>query len=158
MKFFPTTERSFRLIDTQSKTIDRLKRRTDPSEKLTFKYTDRSFRGMITENKFKLISSAIRKNVFCVMKGEINDKTGYVCVEIHKAFKVLLSIILCFPMVGITIAILVDKEKFHPVLILVAILQFLMIRYIFIAFAFKYASGYSMNRLRDVLDVEFINK
>lgn len=158
MKFFPTKKRSFRLIDPQSKTIDRLKRRTDPSEKLTFKYTDRSFRGMITENKFELISSAIRKNVFCVMKGEINAETGYVSVEIHKVFKVLLSIFLCFPPVGLTIAILLGKEEFNATFILVIILQFLMIRYIFITFAFKYASRYSMNRLRDVLDVEWINK
>ncbi|WP_420572676.1 hypothetical protein [Kordia sp.] len=158
MKLFPTTTRYFRLIDDKLETIDRLKRRTDKSHNLTSDYTDKTFRGIIKDNQFKLISSVIGKGAFCVMKGEINTNEGHVSVEIHKVFRILLSIILCFPPIGITIVILLGQEEFHPVFIPVVIIQVIMIRYIFIGLAFKSLSRYSLNRLRDVLDVDWIQK
>ena len=156
MNIFPTKEKEFKLIGDQAETLNRLKRRTERSENLTSQYTDKSFRGIINGNEFKVISSVIGKGAFCVLTGKINSKNGNVKVEIHKAFRVLLSIILCFPVIGITIAILTGSEEFSPVFILVIILQVLMIRYIFIELAFKFLSKQSLNRLRDVLDFEWI--
>lgn len=61
MKIFPTKELNFKLIDGPSETLDRLNRRTEKSENLTSQYTDKSFRGIINGNEFKIISSAIGK-------------------------------------------------------------------------------------------------
>jgi hypothetical protein len=156
MNIFPTKEQEFKLIDTQEETLDRLNRRTEKSENLTSANTDKSFRGIINGNEFKIISSVIGKGAFCVMTGKINSKNGHVKIEIHKVFKVLLSIILCFPIIGISVAILTGKEDFHPVFILVIIAQILFIRYVFIGMAFKFLSRESLNRLRDVLDLEWV--
>jgi hypothetical protein len=142
MNIFPTKEQEFKLIDTQEETLDRLNRRTEKSENLTSANTDKSFRGIINGNEFKIISSVIGKGAFCVMTGKINSKNGHVKIEIHKVFKVLLSIILCFPIIGI--------------FILVIIAQILFIRYVFIGMAFKFLSRESLNRLRDVLDLEWV--
>lgn len=156
MKIFPTKELNFKLIDDQAETLNRLNRRTEKSENLTSQYTDKSFRGIINGNEFKIISSAIGKGAFCVMTGAIESDKGNVKVEIHKVFRILLSIILCFPVIGILIAILTGQEEPNPIFILVVIGQILIIRYAFIGLAFKFLSRQSLNRLRDVLDFEWI--
>jgi hypothetical protein len=156
MKLFPTKELKFRLVNDQAETLDRLNRRTERSDNLTSQFTDKSFRGLINENEFKLISSAIGKGAFCVMSGQINTVDGSVKVDIHKVFRVLLTIVLLFPLVGIILMTISGKEEFSPIMILVAIGQILMIRYIFIGLAFRFLSRESLNRLRDVLDLEWI--
>jgi hypothetical protein len=156
MNIFPTKELEFKLIDDQAETLNRLNRRTEKSKNLTSQYTDKSFRGMIDGNEFKIISSVIGKGAFCVMTGKINSDNGNVKAEIHKVFRILLSIILCFPVIGIVALLLSDAKEFSPILILVVIGQVLMIRYVFIGLAFKFLSKASLNRLRDVLDFEWI--
>ena len=52
--------------------------------------------------------------------------------------------------------ILTKAQEFSPILILVMIGQILIIRYAFIGLAFKFLSRESLNRLRDVLDLEWI--
>ena len=155
MNIFPTKELEFKLIDDQAETLNRLNRRTEKSKNLTSQYTDKSFRGMIDGNEFKIISSVIGKGAFCVMTGKINSDNGNVKVEIHKVFRILLSIILCFPVIGIVALLLSDAKEFSPILILVVIGQVLMIRYVFIGLAFKFLSKASLNRLRDILDFEW---
>ena len=156
MKIFPTKELKFKLIDDQAETLNRLNRRTEKSENLTSSQTDKSFRGIINGNEFKIIYSAIGKVAFCVMTGAIESDKGNVKVEIHKVFRILLSVILCFPIIAIIIAILTEKEEPNPIFILVAIGQILIIRYGFIGLAFKFLSKESLNRLRDVIDFEWI--
>ncbi len=156
MKIFPTKELKFKLIDDQAETLNRLNRRTEKSENLTSQYTDKSFRGIINGNEFKIISSVIGKGAFCVLTGTIETDKGSVKVEINKVFRILLSIMLCFPIIGILIAILSGKEEPNPIFILVVIGQILVIRYVFIGLAFKFLSRDSLNRLRDVLDCEWI--
>ena len=90
------------------------------------------------------------------MTGAIETDYGNMKVEIHKVFRILLSIILCFPIVGISIAILTGQEEPNPIFILVVVGQILIIRYAFIGLAFKFLLRQSLNRLRDVLDVEWI--
>src|SRR5690554_6585394 len=155
MKIFPTKEFEFKLIDNQDETLDRLRRRTEHSENLTSQYTDKSFRGKIEGTNFKIISSTIGRGAFCVMTGEITSDQGIVKVEIHKTFRILLSIILLFPIIGLLLMIINGTKDFLPILILVAIGQILLIRYVFIGLAFRLLSKSSLNRLRDVLDLEW---
>lgn len=154
MKIFPSKDLKFKLLDEQEDSLKRLKRRTDKSENLISRYTEKSFRGIIAGNEFKLISSAIGKGAFCVMTGKIDSEKGNVKIEIHKVFRILLSIMLSFPIIGLVILI----RDFSPISILVAIGQILIIRYAFIGLAFKFLSKESLNRLRDVIDFEWINK
>ena len=90
------------------------------------------------------------------MTGSINSVDGNVKVEIHKVFKVLLSIILLFPLIGITAMALSKMDDFPFSIILVALGQFLLIRFIFIGLAFRLLSRESLSRLMDVLDVDWI--
>ena len=156
MKLFPIKELNFRLIDDQAKTLNRLDRRTEKSKNLTSQYTDKSFRGIINGNEFKIISSAIGTGAFCVMTGAIASEKGNVKVEIHKVFRILLSVFLCLPLIGLIALILTKAQEFSPIMILLMIGQILIIRYAFIEFAFTFLSKVSLNRLRDVIDLEWI--
>lgn len=156
MKLFPTKELNFRLVNDQAETLDRLNRRTERSDNLTSQFTDKSFRGQIDKNEFKLISSTIGRGAFCVMSGQINSVDGSVKVEIHKVFQILLTIILLLPLVGFLIMAINQTDKFSPIMILVAIGQILMIRYVFIELVFRFLSRESLNRLKDVLDFDWI--
>lgn len=158
MKIFPTSSYTFKIIGEETETLERLKRRTELSESLTSQITDKSFRGIIKDNTFRVISSEIGKGAFCVLNGEINKQNGQVNLEINKAFKILLSVLLCFPFIGLIAQIFSNKEEFIIIFILVAILQLLMIRYVFIELGFRRLSKISLNRLRDVLDMEWIEK
>ncbi|HEY5689416.1 MAG TPA: hypothetical protein VIS27_14020 [Yeosuana sp.] len=110
---------------------------------------------MINGNEFKVISSLIEKGAFCVMTGKINSENVIVKVETYKVFEILLSIFLCFPVVGMIVLILRNAQEFLPILILVMIGQILIIRYVFIGLAFRFLSEDFLNRLPDVLDFEW---
>lgn len=158
MNIFPKSNYTFKIIGEETETLERLKRRTEPSESLTSKITDKSFRGIIKDNTFKIISSEIGKGAFCVLTGEIDNKSGQVEVEINKAFRILLSVLLCFPFIGLIAQSFSNKEEFSIIFILVAILQLLMIRYIFIELAFRRFSKSSLRKLSDVLDIDYLEK
>ena len=156
MKAFPSKELKFKLHDSQTETLQRLNRRTEKSERLTSAKTDKTFRGVIHGNEFKIISSAVGKGAFCVMTGVIEGDKGRVGVQIHKAFRILSGILLLLPILALLISVLKDSIDFSPFLILVTIGQILMIRFIIIELVFQQLSRDSLNRLRDVLDAEWL--
>ncbi|MCF6141782.1 hypothetical protein L1S34_10840 [Flavobacterium sp. K77] len=158
MSIFPKSDYTFKIIGEETETIERLKRRTEQSESFISNITDKSFRGIIKDNTFRIISSEIGKGSFCVLSGEINNQNGQVNVEINKAFRILLSVLLCFPFIGLIAQFFTNKEEFSIIFVLVVLLQILMIRYLFIEFAFRRFSRSSLNKLSDVLDREHIEK
>ena len=99
MDLFPKSEYTFSIIGEETETLERLKRRTELSESLTSNITDKSFRGIVKDNTFRIISSEIGKGAFCVLTGKIVNKDGQVEIEINKAFRILLSILLCLSLV-----------------------------------------------------------
>ena len=154
MEIFPTKELKFKLLDSKEETIERLKRRTEFSERMISNFTDKSFRGILNCDEFKIISSEIGKGALCVMTGKIDNDNSYVNVEINKAFRILFSIMFVMPIIALTIET-VKKPNDILIFILVGIGQILMIRFFFIGMFFSRMSKQSLNRLRDVLDIEF---
>lgn len=158
MKIFPNSNYTFKITGEEAETLERLKRRTEQSESLSSQMTDKSFRGIIKDNTFRIISSEIGKGAFCVLTGEIKNQNGQVSVEINKAFRILLGVLLFFPFIGLIAQFFFAKEESSITFMIVAFLQVLMIRYVFIEFAFRRFSKSSLNRLADVLDIEHIKK
>ncbi len=155
MRIFPVKEFKFNLIDSKSETIERLKRRTEYSEKMISNFTEKSFRGIVKNDEFKVISSEIGKGALWVINGKIEEKTGYIKLEINKAFKILFSIFLFLPVLGFIIQTLNVPEDFL-IYMLIAIGQILMIRFFFIGLFLSKLSNHSLNRIRDVLDIELV--
>ena len=157
MKIFPTSDYSFKLLGEPIESFERLKRRTLISDSLSSKITDKSFLGIINNNSFRLISSEIGRGAFCVLNGEIIDKNGTIKIEINKPFQILLSVILCLPIV-VLISQLFSQDSHLFLLLVVALGQILIIRFMFIEIDFKKLSKNSLNRLSDVLDIESLEK
>ncbi len=158
MKIFPTSNYSFKIIGEPVESLERLKRKTQISESLSSKITDKSFLGIINNNSFRIISSEIGKGAFCVLNGEISNKNGTVSIEINKTFQILLSIILCLPIAGLIAQLFSQEPNLVVILITATTVQILMIRFIFIELAFRRLSKRSLSRLSDVLDIESIEK
>lgn len=156
MNIFPTKEQKFKLINNQVETLERLNSRTDKSKNLTTQFTDKSFRGIINGNEFKIISSEMRKGAFCVMTGKIDAQSGNVKVQIHRAFRILISVFFCILIIGMTILAFTETKLLSPILIFQMIGLVLMIRYVFVGLVFKFLSKDSLNRFHDVLDIEWI--
>jgi hypothetical protein len=154
MKLWPKKERCFRLVASKAHTLERLKRRTEYSEWLTSNHTDTSFRGVIEENHFKLITSEIGFGAFCVMEGTIDETTGTIKVTIHKVFKGFLSFFMLFPIAGLIMVTFFDRQEFSWIMLLVVLLQIVVIRFVIIELVFRRLSKRSLKSLRDVLDVE----
>ncbi len=157
MKIFPEISRQFRLIDTKERSINRLNRRTEYSKRLYSQYTDKSFRGEVNSTHFKLISASIGRGAFCVLTGNLKEKEGSVKVKIHQFFKYALYLFYTLPIVGFFVELLLVPENNWLILFLVAIGQILFIRYLFIALTFRLLARESLHRLRDTLDIEFID-
>lgn len=156
MKFWPSVNLSFRLLDDQNTTLDRLKRRTEFSKLLASSPTEKSFRGKINGNQFRIISSEIPKGPLCVLDGEILEEQGRVKVEVNSAFKIIFGIVLCFPVIATLIEIFSENGEFSFALIPITLLGILVIRFVILGYLFKIESRKSLSRLRDVLDAEFL--
>ena len=156
MKIFPKKELKFKLIDSKEVTLERLKRRTEYSEKMTSNYTDKSFRGIVNNDGFKIISSEIGKGAFFVMSGKIEDSFGTLKLEINKAFKILFFVLITVFFLGFILQ-LISNPKVALILFLVLILQVILIRYLFFGFFISRMSNHSINRFRDVVDIEYLN-
>lgn len=158
MKIFPTSHYTFKLYGDKKESIERLKRRTEPSESFSSQRTEKSFLGKIDGNSFKIISSEIGRGAFCVMSGKIENNASFVNVEINKAFRVLLIIILCLPIIGLGLSLILGNIEDILIIPFIAIFQIIIIRFIAIELAFKFLSKKSLNRLSDVLDIDWIKK
>lgn len=57
MKIYPSSSYNFKLIDGENESLGRLMRRTEISESLVSKMTEKSFIGTVSESGFKIINS-----------------------------------------------------------------------------------------------------
>ncbi|MBW8521950.1 hypothetical protein K0U91_05635 [Chryseobacterium chendengshani] len=158
MNILPVQNYEFDLIDSQTETLDRLKRKTETPDNLTSKITGKSFIGQVNQNKFNLRPSNIDKSTFCTLQGVLHVTKGEVKVEINKTFKVFLYFFLCLPFLGFFVQFFSAQERFSPVFILVCIGQILVIRYFFIGIFFRISSKIAVAKLLEVLDAEKIRK
>lgn len=106
MKIFPESNYSFKITGSEMETFERLRRKTEPSENLTSQITDKSFRGIIIGSTFRIISSEIGKGAFCVLEGKVENQHGQLKISVNKAFQVLLTLILCLPIVLLIVDLL----------------------------------------------------
>lgn len=159
MNIFPTSYYQFKLIDDEIKTLERLERRTEISNSLISAKTEKSFIGTINRNQFQIISSEIGVGAFCVLNGKIEKDKGNIKVEINKPFKIIFSLFFLFPLIGLIFQCVKNQEITHIlIMILVAVLQILIIRFLMLELIYRILSKKSINKLKDVLDVEWINK
>lgn len=158
MKIFPSDRYSFKLIDGEKETLERLNARTEKSESLYSRTTTKSFIGQVHANEFRIVTSDIGSGALCVLSGKIEKDFGHVDVELNRPFKILFSVLFVLPIIALIIQFFKKPEDL-PVLFIVAIGQVLLIRFFFIElFFYRRFSKRSLNRLSDVLNTELMIK
>lgn len=158
MKLFPTKYFTAELRSDYSISMQNLKSNTDITDSLTSDWTKKEFRGQVSENGFKLISSEIGRGAICVLIGKFEGKSGKIEVRIHNAFKVLFSILLLMPIIGIVITLLTKQIEKPFGLILPLIIGIVFVRFIFIELSFRFISNTGINKLIEILTIKQLNR
>jgi hypothetical protein len=158
MKLFPTKNFKAELRSDYSISMENLKSNTDITDSLTSDWTKKAFRGQVNENGFKLISSEIGRGAVCVLIGKFDGNTGEIEVRIHKAFKVMFSILMLMPIIGFGIAILTNGIEKSIGIIITAIMGIVFVRFVFIELGFRFISNTGINKLTDILTIKVLNR
>ena len=158
MKLFPTKNFKAELISDYSISMDNLKSNTDITDSLTSDWTKKAFRGQVSEVGFKIISSEIGRGAVCVLIGKFDENIGEIEVRIHKAFKVMFSILMLMPIIGFGLAILSNGIEKSTGTIIPTIMGILFIRFIFLELSFRFISNTGINKLTDILGIKELKK
>ena len=156
MKIFPTRHLNAELEYEYSSTCKQLKQETDITEILTSTWTNKKFRGTVTKQGFKLISSEIVQGAVCVFIGNFQGNSGTIEIRLHRAFQILFGVILTYPIIGFGLLLfrqgIAKSIQFIPVLLL----GFLFIRYVFIGLTFKLISRTGLKKLTQTLNIQIL--
>ncbi len=158
MKLFPTKNYEVVLSNDYSVSMEHLKSNTDITDLLTSDWTKKAFRGQVHENGFKIISSEIGRGAICVLVGEFDGKNGELEIRIHKAFKVMFSILMLMPIIGFGIAMITNGIEKSIGIMIPAIFAILFLRFVFIELEFRFVSNTGMNKLSKILMIKEFNK
>jgi hypothetical protein len=158
MKLFPTKNLKAKLTEDCSIALAELKQNTDITDSLVSSRTKKAFRGQLSENEFKIISSEIGRGAICVLNGKFDGTIGEIEVRIHKAFKVMFSILLSYPFIGFGLIFFNDgfekAVEFLPILLI----GLLFIRFVFIELSFNFISRIGLNKLTKIMRIEKLTK
>ncbi|SDY10027.1 hypothetical protein SAMN05444411_1251 [Lutibacter oricola] len=158
MKLFPTKEFTAELRSDFSISKENLKLETDITDSLVSDWTNKEFRGQVYDNGFKLISSEIGIGAVCVLDGKFNGKVGEIEIRIHKAFKVMFSILMLMPFSIFLFEIITNGIKDSIGLIVPATMGIVFGRFVLIEFSFRYISKIGIDKLTDILTIKDLKK
>ncbi|APA63784.1 hypothetical protein [Maribacter sp. 1_2014MBL_MicDiv] len=158
MELFPSKNFKAELRSDYSISMQNLKSNTDITDSLTSAPTNKAFRGQVNENGFKIISSEIGRGAVCVIVGEFEGKTGEIEIRIHKAFKVMFSILMLMPIIGFGIAIFTNGLEKSYGIIIPMLMGILFVRFVFMELGFRFISNTGINKLTDILTIRELKK
>ena len=156
MKVFPSKNYKIELVDNSGSSIENLRLRTLESDSLSTQITAKDFIGKIKGNEFQIIGSEIGIGAVSVLKGKFASDFVEVNAEINKPFKILISIIFIFGILGISFCAV--KNGFPRGLgMLVPLIMFLgFIRLVFLGLFFKISSNLIFNKFCRILKIKSI--
>jgi len=158
MKLFPSKTFNVELRENHSIVIARLERKTDITDSLVSARTDKEFRGQVKRNKFKLISSEIGYGALCILIGQFDGKLGKIEIRLHKAFKVMFSILMLLPIIGFGIAVFTVGIENSYGLVIPLLMGILFIRYALLELSFRFSSKTGLDKLTKILGITKLEK
>src|SRR5690606_21340404 len=117
-----------------------------------------AFIGRIDNNGFKIISSIVGFGAFCVLTGQFQNKKGIIKIQVHKAFRVLLSTLVLFLFIGFGILVFLNGLQTSIDLLIPFILLLLFIRFAFLGLTYKFISKIGLNRLTEIMEITKLEK
>ncbi|WP_031457064.1 hypothetical protein [Flavobacterium chungangense] len=153
MNIFPIKHYEIELLSDSSKALAELKKNTLITNSLTSEWTKKAFIGQVNESGFKIISSIPGRGAFCVLNGKLESKKGFVEITINKAFRILLSIIFLFPIIGFIISFFIKEIEVSISLIIPTLMSIVVFRFILTEIAFRIISKNSLKKLTEIIGI-----
>ena len=153
MNIFPIKHYEIELLNDSSKALSELENNTMITDSLSSEWTKKAFIGQVNENGFKIISSVPGRGAFCVLNGKLESKKGVVEITINKAFRIMLSIIFLFPIVGFIISFFIKEIEVSISLILPTLMSIVVFRFILTEIAFRIISKNSLKKLTKIIGI-----
>lgn len=154
MKIFPKKSFIIEFSNDRVVTINKLLDNTEISESLVSKHTNKEFIGEIYDDGFKIISSEIGRGALCVFIGELQDSYGNLEIRIHKAFKIMFSILVLMHFIALGIIIFTNGFENLVKMIVSLIISILLIRFVFLEFSFRKTSKIGINKLDKIIGIK----
>ncbi len=158
MKLFPKRNFIVELSESNSIAMAELKRNTDITDSLISDWTKKAFRGQVNESGFKIISSEIGRGAICVLNGKFDGKTGEIEVRIHKAFKVMFSILMLMPIIGFGIVALTSGMEESLGIIIPMVMGIVFVRFALMELSFHFVSKVGLNKLTQIIGIKTLKK
>jgi hypothetical protein len=158
MNIFPIKNYEIELLNDSSKALSELENNTLITDSLSSEWTKKAFIGQVNENGFKIISSEPGRGAFCVLNGKLESKKGLVEITINKAFRIMLSMIFLFPIVGFIISFFIKKIEVSISLIIPTFMSIVVFRFILTEIAFRIISNNSLKKLTKIIGITKISK
>jgi hypothetical protein len=153
MNIFPIQYYEIELLNDSSKALSELEKNTMITDSLTSEWTKKAFIGQVSENGFKIISSEPGRGAFCVLSGKLESKKGYVEIRINKAFRVMLSIVFLFPIVGFIVSFFIHETEVLISLIIPTLMSVVVFRFILTEIAFRIISRNGLKKLTEIIGI-----
>jgi len=158
MKIFPFKNYEFELLSDSSKALSELEQNTLITDSLVSQWTKKSFIGQVCGNEFKIISSKPGRGAFCVFNGKLESQKGTLEIRIHKAFRIMLSIIFLVPVIGFLLVIFTKEKENIILLILPTIIAIVVFRFVLTEFAFRIISKNGLKELTEIIGITKLKK
>lgn len=156
MNLFPTRVYTIELIEDSSIALNQIRQNTKLVDSFVSEITDKAFIGQVQENTFKVISSAKGYGAFCIITGEFQGKEGLIKLKVHHVFKILSSILMLLPILGIILT-LFQREVENPIgLLFPAILGIVFVRFVILELNFRIISKKALDRLTETIRISEI--
>ncbi|MRX41380.1 hypothetical protein GJU43_19005 [Flavobacterium sp. LC2016-23] len=153
MNIFPIQYYEIELLNDSSKALSELEKNTMITDSLTSEWTKKAFIGQVSENGFKIISSESGRGAFCVLSGKLESKKGSVEIRINKAFRVMLSIVFLFPIVGFIVSFFIHETEVSISLIIPTLMSVVVFRFILTEIAFRIISRNGLKKLTEIIGI-----
>jgi RsiW-degrading membrane proteinase PrsW (M82 family) len=155
MKLFPSDEFRVELQNESQIAMAKLKSNTKLTKSLVSEWgVKEDFLGQIDNNGFKVILSLRGVGAFCVLTGKFQNKIGTLKIHVHKAFRVLITIIMTFPFIGFGIIASQNGLQEAIELLIPFILFLLFIRFVLLGITYKVISNMGLKRLSETIEIK----
>jgi hypothetical protein len=154
MKLFPNKNLTVELSNDRLTTLNELKQNTKLTDRLVSEHTDKEFIGQVNDSGFKIISSEIGRGAICVFVGELQDSFGNLEIRIHKAFKVMFSILMLMPIAGFVIAVITNGIQNSIGVLVPMFMGILFVRFVFMELSFRFVSKTGLNKLTRLIGLK----
>jgi len=153
MKMFPVKYYEIELLNDCSKALSELEKNTMITDSLSSEWTKKAFIGQVNENGFKIISSEPGRGAFCVLKGKLESKKGLIEITINKAFRIMLSIIFLFPIIGFIISFFIKETEVSISLIIPTLMSIVVFRFVLTEIAFRIIAQKGLKKLTEIIGI-----